>query len=237
MILKIILAALCANLLYTNANLMLAASSELATWQSWMMVVFAVTYSLISTLSIFKMQSLFAIVCFAILDGAAVFLHFADHGANFKLIVAVYFGIYTAYTLIVAFAIKRNEDAEGSGNEVEGHDAAYWHKCFLYQKDRADNAANGNKMTPFENAEPTPDQFREVTKMIDDTHQVADINKTINDDKVILDAISEYEVDFSNQILSIKRAFARMKDPDKRRERIKDMPPEVRAEIRKIYGL
>ena len=165
MILKIILAALCANLLYTNANLMLAASSELAMWQSWMMVVFAITYSLISTLSIFKMQSLFAIVCFAILDGAAVFLHFADHGANFKMIVAVYFGIYTAYTLIVAFAIKRNEDAEDNGNEVEGHDAAYWHKCFLYQKDRADNAANRDKMTPFE-TEPTPDQFREVTKMI-----------------------------------------------------------------------
>ena len=236
MILKIILAALCANLLYTNANLMLAASSELATWQSLLMVVFAITYSLISTLSIFKMQSLFAIVCFAILDGAAVFLHFADHGANFKMIVAVYFGIYTAYTLIVAFAIKRNEDAEGGGNEVDGHDAAYWHKCFLYQKDRADNAANGNKMTPFE-TEPTPDQFREVTKMIDDAHQVADISKTINDDKVILDAISEYKSDVSNQILSVKRAFARMKDPDKRRERIKSMPLEVQAEIRKIYDL
>lgn len=227
MILKIILAALCANLLYTNANLMLAASSGmLATWQTVLMVVFAITYSLISTLSIFKMQSLFAIVCFALLDGAAVFLHFADHGENFKMIVAVYFGIYTAYTLIVAFAIKRNEDTEDNGNEVEGHDAAYWYKCFLYQKDRANNAANGNKMTPFENAEPIHDQFREVTKMIEDEpkelpdsnaeHQDADINKTM---------------------LSVKRAFNRMKDPDKRRERIKDLPPEVQAEIRKLYDL
>ena len=225
MILKIILAALCANLLYTNANLMLAASSELATWQSWMMVVFAVTYSLISTLSIFKMQSLFAIVCFAILDGAAVFLHFADHGANFKMIVAVYFGIYTAYTLIVAFAIKRNEDAEGNGNEVEGHDAAYWHKCFLYQKDRADNAATGNKMTPFE-TEPTPDQFREVTKMIEDEpKELPDVNTEHQD------------ADIDKMMLSIKRAFARMKDPDKRRERIKDLPDEVKNEIRKIYDL
>lgn len=226
MILKIILAALCANLLYTNANLMLAASSELATWQSWMMVVFAITYSLMSTLSIFKMQSLFAIVCFAILDGAAVFLHFADHGANFKLIVAVYFGIYTAYTLIVAFAIKRNEDAEGSGNEVEGHDAAYWHKCFLYQKDRADKTANGNKMTPFENAEPTPDQFREVTKMIED------------EPKELPDSNAEHQdADISKTILSIKRAFNRMKDPDKRRERIKDLPDEVKNEIKKLYDL
>ena len=229
MILKIILAALCANLLYTNANLMLAASSELATWQSWMMVVFAITYSLISTLSIFKMQSLFAIVCFAILDGAAVFLHFADHGANFKMIVAVYFGIYTAYTLIVAFAIKRNEDAEDNGNEVEGHDAAYWHKCFLYQKDRADNAANGNKMTPFE-TEPTPDQFREVTKMIEgEPKELPDVGKEIN--------AEHQDADIDKTMLSIKRAFSRMKDPDKRRERIKDLPDEVKNEIRKIYDL
>ena len=230
MILKIILAALCANLLYTNANLMLAASSELATWQSWMMVVFAVTYSLISTLSIFKMQSLFAIVCFAILDGAAVFLHFADHGANFKMIVAVYFGIYTAYTLIVAFAIKRNEDAEGNGNEVEGHDAQYWHKCFLYQKDRADNAATGNKMTPFENAEPITEHFREVAKMIEDEpKELPDVGKEIN--------AEHQDADISKTILGIKRAFARMKDTDKRRERIKDLPDEVKNEIKKLYDL
>ena len=241
MILKIILAALCANLLYTNANLMLAASSELATWQSWMMVVFAVTYSLISTLSIFKMQSLFAIVCFAILDGAAVFLHFADHGANFKMIVAVYFGIYTAYTLIVAFAIKRNENADDNGNEVEGHNATYWYKCFLYQKSRAevaqycetksrvDNAANGNKMTPFE-TEPTSDQFPEVKKMVEgESKELSDIRKEIN--------AEHQDADISKTILSIKRAFARMTDPDKRRERIKDLPEEVKNEIRKIYDL
>jgi hypothetical protein len=230
MILKIILAALCANLLYTNANLMLAASSDLATWQSLCMVIFAITYSLISTLSIFKMQSLFAIICFAILDGAAVFLHFADHGANFKMIVAVYFGIYTAYTLIVAFAIKRNEDATDNGNEVEGHDAAYWHKCFLYQKDRADNAATGNKMTPFEDAEPTTEHFREPTKMIESKpNELPDIRKEID--------AEHQDADISKTMLGIKRAFARMKDPDKRRERIKDLPVEIKAKIIKMYGL
>ena len=226
MILKIILAALCANLLYTNANLMLAASSELATWQSWMMVVFAITYSLISTLSIFKMQSIFAIVCFALLDGTAVYLHFADHGANFKWIVAAYFGIYTAYTLIVCFVIKMHGNDGKDAAKIEGHDAAYWHKCFLYQKDRADNAANGNKMTPFENAEPTTEHLREVTKMIEgEPKELPDINAEHQD------------ADINKTILSIKRAFNRMKDPDKRRERIKDMPPEVQAEIRKIYDL
>jgi len=230
MALKIILAALCANLLYTNANLMMAASSgNLATWQTVLMVFFATTYSLISTLSIFKMQSIFAIVCFALLDGTAVYLHFADHGANFKWIVAAYFGIYTAYTLIVCFVIKMHGNDGKDAAKIEGHDAVYWHKCFLYQKDRADNAATGNKMTPFE-IEPTPDQFREVTKMIEDEpKELPDIRKEINTER--------QDADISKTILSIKRAFNRMKDPDKRRERIKDLPDEVKNEIRKIYDL
>jgi hypothetical protein len=138
----------------------------------------------------------------------------------------VYFGIYTAYTLIIAFAIKRNEDAEGNGNEVEGHDAAYWHKCFLYQKDRADSAANGDKMTPIENTE----HLREVTKMIEgEPKELPDIRKEIT--------AEHQDADISKTILSIKRAFNRMKDPDKRRERIKDLPEEVKNEIRKIYDL
>lgn len=234
MALKIILAALCANLLYTNANLMMAASSGiLATWQTVLMVVFATTYSLISTLSIFKMQSIFAIVCFALLDGTAVYLHFADHGANFKWIVAAYFGIYTAYTLIVCFVIKMHGNDGKDGKDaakIEGHDAAYWHKCFLYQKDRADNYENGNKITPFENAEPTPDQFLEVTKMIEnEPKELPDIRKEIN--------VEHQDADISKTILGIKRAFARMKDLDKRRERIKDLPDEIKGKIKAMYNL
>lgn len=239
MALKIILAALCANLLYTNANLMMAASSgNLATWQTVLMVVFATTYSLISTLSIFKMQSIFAIACFALLDGTAVYLHFADHGANFKWIVAAYFGIYTAYTLIVCFVIKMHGNDGKDAAKIEGHDAAYWYKCFLYQKSRAEGASsNGYNLKRVENAEPTTEHLRKDTKIEGEPKELPDIRKEINNDKVILDAVSEYEFDFNNQILSIKRAFARMKDPDKRRERIKDMPFEVQAEIRKLYDL
>lgn len=235
---KIILGALCANLLYTNANLMAAASEGVAMWAFVLMIGFALTYSLISTYALFHVQQVFPIAVFAVLDGLAVFTHLAPHGDNFKMIVAAYFGIYTAYTLLIIYITNKDGKADADNTKVEGHDAAYWHKCFLYQKDRADNAANGDKMTPFENAEPTPDQFRETTKMIEgEPKELTDIGKEINNDKIILDAVSEYESDFNNQILSIKRAFARMKDPDKRRERIKDMPLEVQSEIRKIYGL
>lgn len=232
MALKIILAALCANLLYTNANLMMAASSgNLATWQTVLMVVFATTYSLISTLSIFKMQSIFAIVCFALLDGTAVYLHFADHGANFKWIVAAYFGIYTAYTLIVCFVIKMHGNDGKDAAKIEGHDAAYWYKCFLYQKSRAEGASsNGYNLKRVEDAEPTAEHLREATKMIEDEpKEFPDVGKEIN--------AEHQDADISKTILGIKRAFNRMKDPDKRRERIKDLPDEVKNEIRKLYDL
>lgn len=216
MILKIILFALCANLLYTNANLMIAASSSLQGWQTVMMVIFALTYSLISTLSLYKLQSMFAIVCFAVLDGFAVLTHLSEHSANFKTVVGVYFGIYTTYTLIVAYVIKRHDEAKGEGTkDVEGHDAAYWYKCFMFQKQRADGVTINKPQTDSE--------FREPTKMIEDKQkELPDVRKVIGGVEIPL---------------SIKRAFARMTDPDKRRERIKDLPEEVKNEIVRIYGL
>ena len=227
---KIILGALCANLLYTNANLMAAASEGVAMWAFVLMIGFALTYSLISTYALFHVKQVFPIAVFAVLDGLAVFTHLAPHGDNFKMIVAAYFGIYTAYTLLIIYITNKDGKADADNTKVEGHDAAYWHKCFLYQKDRADNAATGNKMTPFENVEPTTEHLREVTKMIEDEpKELPDIRKEIN--------AEHQDADISKTMLSIKRAFNRMKDPDKRRERIKDMPPEIQAEIRKLYDL
>ena len=223
---KIILGALCANLLYTNANLMAAASEGVAMWAFVLMIGFALTYSLISTYALFHVQQVFPIAVFAVLDGLAVFTHLAPHGDNFKMIVAAYFGIYTAYTLLIIYITNKDGKADADNTKVEGYDAAYWHKCFLYQKDRADNAANGDKMTPIENTE----HLREVTKMIEgEPKELPDIRKEIN---------AEHQVaDDSKTILSIKRAFARMTDTDRRRERIKDLPEEIKQQIIKMYEL
>ena len=239
---KVILGALCANLLYTNANLMAAASEGVATWAFALMLGFALTYSLISTYALFHVKQVFPIAVFAVLDGLAVFTHLAPHGENFKMIVAAYFGIYTAYTLLIIYITNKDGKADVDNTKVEGHDATYWYKCFLYQKSRAevaqycetksrvDNAATGNKMTPFENVEPTTEHLREVTKMIEDEpKELPDIRKEVN--------AEHQDADVSKTILSVKRAFARMTDPDKRRERIKDLPEEVKNEIKKLYDL
>ncbi|MBO4371560.1 MAG: hypothetical protein J5826_01385 [Bacteroidales bacterium] len=227
---KIILGALCANLLYTNANLMAAASEGVAMWAFVLMIGFALTYSLISTYALFHVKQVFPIAVFAVLDGLAVFTHLAPHGDNFKMIVAAYFGIYTAYTLLIIYITNKDGKADADNTKVEGHDAAYWHKCFLYQKDRADNAATGNKMTPFENVEPTTEHLREVTKMIEDEpKELPDIRNEVN--------AEHQDADTSKTILSVKRAFARMTDPDKRRERIKDLPENIKQQIIKMYEL
>lgn len=217
---KVILFALCANLLYTNANLMIAASATLQSWAAVLMVGFALTYSLISTLAIFKVKSAAVVVVFALLDGFAVYTHLAPHSDTFPATVAAYFGIYTTYTLCVCFFIRKDEASGTNGDEANGHNAAYWYKCFLYQKSRAD----GNEPPVAEIADkataPQPITAATATAVID-APRVGD-GFTEDEQKIIL---------------SVKRAFARMTDPDKRRERIKMLPENIKNEIIKIYSL
>lgn len=253
MILKVILFALCANLLYTNANLMIEVSENLTKGTAALMVVFALTYSLISTLSLFKLRSAFTAVCFAILDGFAVYSHLSVHGENFKTMVGVYFGVYTAYTLIVAYIIKRQDEDGGNGTktEVEGHDAQYWYKCFVFQRDRAEvKAANGDKMKPFEHTEPQPTIQPTAQPQIS-THKPQPIAQTADPELPMMQTVAPtvaapkkpFQIagmsdDEARELLSVKRAFARVQDTDKRRERAAQIQSEaVRAEIVRLYGL
>ena len=211
---KIILGALCANLLYTNANLMSAASEGVASWAFALMIGFALTYSLISTYALFHVQQIFPIAVFAVLDGFAVYTHLAPHGENFKMLVAAYFGIYTAYTLLIIYATRDGKTE--SGNEVDGHDAVYWHKCFLYQKQRAE--ADKNPVKEIETPTPPPQAIETPTP------------------KAEIAPLSISDADKA-QIISIRRAFNRMTDLDKRRERIKDLPDNIKTIIKQLYGL
>lgn len=218
--LKIILVALCANLLYTNANLMIEATATLRPWAAVLMVGFALTYSLISTLAIFRVKSAAVVVAFALLDGFAVYTHLAPHGETFPATVAAYFGIYTAYTLCVCFFIRKDEASGTNGDKVNGHNAAYWYNCFLYQKQRADG--DKNPVNQIAETSTPPQPIAEPTA------------------KAAIDALrvgDGFTVDEKKIILSVKRAFARMTDPDKRRERIKTLPENIKEIIIKMYEL
>ncbi len=217
---KVILTALCANLLYTNAHLMAAASEGVAMWAFVLMIGFALTYSLISTYALFHVKQTLPILVFAALDGFAVFTHLAPHGETFKMTVAAYFGIYTAYTLLIIYISNKDGNKEKDTANVEGHDAAYWYKCFLYQKSRAE----GNEPPVNEIAESAnpPQPIAEPTAKA--AIDAPSINTDETDDEAKL-------------MLSVKRAFARMTDPDKRRERIKDLPKNIQIKIIKLYQL
>lgn len=213
---KVILAALCANLLYTNSNLMIAATANLQPWAAFLMVAFALTYSLISTVAVFKVKSPVAVAVFAILDGFAVYTHLAPHGDTFPATVAAYFGIYTTYTLCVCFFIRKDEAGTDNADKIEGHDAAYWYKCFLYQKSRAE--ADKNPVKEIETSTPPPQAIETETPKAE----------------IAPPSISDAD---RAQIISIRRAFNRMTDPDKRRERIKDLPDNIKTTIKQLYGL
>lgn len=217
---RVILTALCANLLYTNAHLMAAASEGVAMWAFVLMIGFALTYSLISTYALFHVKQTLPILVFAALDGFAVFTHLAPHGETFKMTVAAYFGIYTAYTLLIIFVSNKDGNKENDTANVEGHDASYWYKCFLYQKSRAEgNQPPVNEIVESANP-PQPIAAATATAVIDAPRVGAGF--TEDEQKIIL---------------SVKRAFARMTDPDKRRERIKMLPGNIKNEIIKIYSL
>jgi hypothetical protein len=220
---------------------MIEASAEVSRGMTALMVFFALTYSLISTLSLFKLQSAFTAVCFAILDGFAVYSHLSVHGENFKTVVGVYFGIYTTYTLIVAYIIKRQEDKAATTDKVDGHDAAYWYKCFLFQKDRADKA----KQPVNEIAEPTP-----IPAPTTEARAAISATQTAEPELPMMQTVATqtptkkpFQIqgmtdDEARELLSVKRAFARVKDTSERRARAAQIQSEtVKAEICRIYGL
>lgn len=224
MILKVILFALCANLLWTNANLMLELCSGLPTGLKWGVVGFALTYSLISTLSLYKLSSLFAAICFAVLDGFAVFTHLAPHGDNFAKVVAVYFGIYTAFTLIIGYFINKQDLKEKSVTK----DTALQEEC-EHQRKRAQKAENelaslkasmGNRP-----AEPAPASDKPAV-----------IVEQPKPRQLQLSSPEGFTAEQMQQILSVKRSFNRLKDEERRKEKINTIEDEkVKVVITQIY--
>lgn len=105
-LLKIILIVLCLHLLYTNAEILLSTIENGNAFQKILMCFFGMSYSLLTTISIYKLNKILPIVVFSFLDGFAVFMRIDD------IKTAIFYGLYTSIIVIVSFAIKQKEIKE-----------------------------------------------------------------------------------------------------------------------------
>ena len=108
--LKIILFTLASHLFYSNSELLIAAKecaqNGITTFDKVVLTAFALSYSVMTTVSVFALRKLFPVLVFAVLDGLAVYMRINIDQQNFVLISAVFYGFYTAYIIVIAFMLK-----------------------------------------------------------------------------------------------------------------------------------
>lgn len=234
MILKTILFTLSAGLLYTNTSLMFRVR-HVEGGLFWLLVAFALTYSVISSLTLFELRSKFLTGCFAILDGMGIYMDFAGDCSHKA--IGLYFGIYTALFSVAIFILKGKDTGERADSEtIEGHNAEYWHRCFVYQKERADKAEGGQLAPLTDNATPqdTPAvaPVSEVRAIEPQTESAPPAQKTLPG---FTNCLTPEQ---NTALVGIKRSFNRMKDEEKRREKARNIEDEaVREAVCALYGL
>lgn len=233
-IFKLILFTLSAGLLYTNTSLMHRVR-DVNGWLFAFLILFALTYSVISSLTLHELRSRFLTGCFAALDGVGIYMDFAGDCTNKQ--IGLYFGIYTALFSVAIYLLKGNTDS-GKGNTdkalVEGHDAEYWHRCFLYQKERAEGLVIQSAPEP----ETKP---RQTTAIVEEPHQTEEQPLQIAPQprpKALTQTTALLTDEETEMLKSLNKSFNRMKDEDKRRAKIQALPSEnLRAVACEIYKI
>lgn len=120
---KIMMIALCAHLLYTNSELLIAAK-ECATvpatvFDKICLTGFALSYSLISALCVFHLQKYLPVMIFALLDGFAVYLRINVNQEPFLLLTALFFGFYTFSLISFCFLISKQNRKQVENEKSE----------------------------------------------------------------------------------------------------------------------
>lgn len=236
-IFKLILFTLSAGLLYTNTSLMHRVR-DVNGWLFVFLILFALTYSVISSLTLYELRSRFLTGCFAVLDGVGIYMDFAGDCTNKQ--IGLYFGIYTALFSVAVYLLKgagKNGGQTDSKALVEGHDAEYWHRCFLYQKERADGRVIQSAPTePHRTEEPTRQETPEPRQTEEEPKQIAPQPRPKAIAQSTTDArLTEEETEILKRL---NKAFNRMKDEDRRRQRIMELPTEnLRAVACEIYNI
>lgn len=223
-----ILFTLSAGLLYTNTSLMHRVR-DVDGWLFVLLILFALTYSVISSLTLYELRSRFLTGCFAILDGAGIYMDFAGDCTNKA--IGLYFGIYTALFSVAVYLLKGAKNGGQTEDKalIEGHDAEYWHRCFLYQKERADGIVVQSAPTEPHLSEPTRQETPEPRQIAPQPRPKAIAQSTTPA------RLTEEETEILKRL---NKAFNRMKDEDRRRQRIRELPTEnLRAVASEIYNI
>ena len=115
--------ALCAHLLYTNSELLIAAKEMAATpattFDKVALTAFALSYSLISALCVFHLRRYLPVMLFALLDGFAVYLRINVNQEPFLLLTALFFGIYTFCLISFCYLISKQNRKQNESSIAE----------------------------------------------------------------------------------------------------------------------
>lgn len=145
---RIMMVALCAHLLYSNSELLIAAQKMSAdgcnVFDTVVLSVFALAYSLISTICVYHVEKYLPVMIFAILDGFAVYLRINVNQEYFLLIVSLFFGFYTFCLISFVFLIlrqnrnkKQNENAQQKNISVAQKNISDSQKNILVAQQKA----------------------------------------------------------------------------------------------------
>ncbi|MBQ9213765.1 MAG: hypothetical protein IJ150_07495 [Bacteroidales bacterium] len=101
------------HLWYSNADLLIAAK-ELATkdvsiFSYIALTLFALSYSVLTSVAVVKMQRYINVFVFALLDGFAVYLRINVNQEHFILISSIFYAVYTAYIISVCWLLNRQQ--------------------------------------------------------------------------------------------------------------------------------
>lgn len=233
-IFKLILFTLSAGLLYTNTSLMHRVR-DVNGWLFVFLILFALTYSVISSLTLYELRSRFLTGCFAVLDGVGIYMDFAGDCTNKQ--IGLYFGIYTALFSVSAFLLK-GEAAGVKSKEYKDLQTRFDIQLRRAQKLEEENRALRHGTATDDRAdiphgaapEPLPPQTETEPRQIAPQPRPKAIAQSTTDAR-----LTEEETEMLKRL---NKAFNRMKDEDRRRQRIKELPTEnLRAVACEIYNI
>lgn len=73
------------------------------------LILFALSYSILSAVSVVKMQKYLYVLIFSLLDGIAVYLRINIDQVFFLYIVSGFYAVYTAYIITVCWLLNRQQ--------------------------------------------------------------------------------------------------------------------------------